>query len=101
MANSDANSRNQTHVSYGALNLSEFVEIICAEVGANGTTIKVGRMPTPLALHTMVPAQQRTAPVRTLLAEALLMAPRPLSWLLMYGPRTGTYYLDIVPPGTF
>jgi hypothetical protein len=89
-------------VSYDAMNLAEFVELLCAQVGAaNGTTINVGRMPTPLALQTTVPAQQRTASARTLLAEALLLAPKPLSWLLMYAPSSGTYYLHIVSPGTF
>jgi hypothetical protein len=77
-------------VSHGAVNLSEFVEMLCADVGAaNRATIRVGRMPTTLALQTTLPAQERTAPARTLLAEAPSMAPKPLSWLLMYAPRTG------------
>jgi hypothetical protein len=89
-------------VSYGVTNLSEFLERLCADVGAvSGRQVKVGRIPTTLALRTTVPAQERTATARTLLADALSLARAPLSWLLMYDPSSGTFYLHIVPPGTF
>lgn len=89
-------------VSYGVTNLSEFLERLCADVGAvSGRQVKVGRIPTTLALRTTVPAQERTATARTLLADALSLARAPLSWLLMYDPSSATFYLHIVPPGTF
>jgi hypothetical protein len=89
-------------VSHGAVNLSEFLEMLCAEIGtASRATIKVGRIPTTLGLQTTLPAQERTAAARTLLAEALSVARTPLSWLLMYDPSSATYYLHVVPPGTF
>lgn len=89
-------------VSYGITNLSEFLERLCADVGAvSGRQVKVGRIPTTLALRTTVPAQERTATARTLLADALSLARQPLSWLLMYDPSSTTFYLHVVPPGTF
>ena len=89
-------------VSHGAVNLSGFLAMLCADVGtASGATIRVGRIPVNLALQTTLPAQERTAAARTLLAEALSMARTPLSWLLMYDPSSATYYLSIGPPGTF
>jgi hypothetical protein len=47
----------------------------------------------------MLPAQERTARVRTLLVEALSRTQVPLKWWLMYDPSSATYYLSIAPPG--
>jgi len=35
------------------------------------------------------------------LVEALSRTELPLKWLLMYDPPSATYYLSVVPPGSF
>ena len=89
-------------ISHGAVSLSEFLEILCTNLSAAvPTKVITGRIPNGLEAQTMVPAQERTAPVRTLLAEALSRTQVPLKWMLMYDPSSAAYYLSIAPPGTF
>ncbi len=89
-------------MSHGEVTLIRFMEILCGEVGAvRSATIKVGKIPTVLAMQTTLPAQERTATARALLADAVSKARLPLSWLLMYDPSNTTYILNVVPPGTF
>ena len=75
-------------ISHGAVSLSEFLEILCANLSAVGPTkVITGSMPrNGLAARTMLPAQERTARVRTLLVEALSKTQVPLKWMLMYRP---------------
>ena len=56
-------------------------------------------IPRGSAALIMVPRQKRTAPVRTLLVEALSKTQVPLKWMLMYDPSSATFYLEIVPLG--
>jgi hypothetical protein len=91
----------QLSVPHRALNLSEFVDMLCADVGTIRQVMIKGNVRGMLALKTRLPAQERTALARTLLVDALSMAPKPLSWLLMYDPPSATYYLSVVPPGAF
>jgi hypothetical protein len=90
-------------ISHGAVSLSEFLEILCANLSAVGPTkVITGSKPrNGLAAQTMLPAQERTARVRTLLVEALSKTQVPLKWMLMYDPSSATYYLSIAPPGAF
>lgn len=89
-------------ISHGAVSLSDFLEILCANLSAVGPTkVITARIPTGPVAQTMLPAQGRTAPARTLLVEALSKTQVPLKWLLMYDPSSATYYLSIVPPGAF
>ena len=89
-------------ISHGAVSLSEFLEILCANLSAVGPTkiINAGYRGGSAA-QTMLPAQERTARVRTLLVEALSKTQVPLKWWLMYDPPSATYYLSITRPGAF
>ena len=89
-------------ISHRAVTLDEFLEILCENLSAVGPTkvINATRPRRPLA-ETMLPAQERTARVRTLLVEALSKTQVPFKWLLMYDPPSATYYLSIAPPGAF
>lgn len=90
-------------ISHGAVSLSEFFELLCANLSAVGPTkVITGSMPrNGVAAQTMLPAQERTARARTLLVEALSKTQVPLKWLLMYDPSSAAYYLSIGPPGAF
>lgn len=95
-------------ISHGAVNLSEFLEILCGNLSAVGPTKIItatmpitAKIPRGSARMIIVPAQQRTARVRTLLIEALSKAQVPLKWMLMYDPPSGRFYLSIGHPGDF
>ncbi len=84
------------------MSLNEFLEILCENLSAVGPTkVITATIPRGRAAQTMLPAQERTARVRTLLVEALSKTHVPLKWLLMYDPSSATYYLSIAPPGAF
>jgi hypothetical protein len=95
-------------ISHHAVSLSEFLETLCANLSAVGPTKVItatmpitASIPRGSAALIMVPAQERTAPARTLLVEALSRAPMPLKWMLMYDPSSTTYYLSVGPPASF
>jgi hypothetical protein len=89
-------------ISHGAVNLTEFFEILCANLSAVGPPkVITATLPRGPVAQTMLPAQERTARVRTLLVEALSKTQVPLKWMLMYDPSSATYYLSICPPGAF
>jgi hypothetical protein len=73
-------------ISHGAVSLSEFLEILCGNLSAVGPTkvITGSSIRNGLAAQTMLPAQERTARVRTLLVEAVSKTQVPLKWMLMY-----------------
>src|ERR1700752_3713396 len=95
-------------ISHGAVSLSEFLEMLCANLTAVGPTKVItatmpitAKIPRGSAALIMVPAQQRTAGARTLLVEALSKTDVPLKWWLMYDPPSATYYLSVGSPGAF
>jgi hypothetical protein len=66
-------------ISHGAVSLSEFLEILCANLSAVGPTkIITATIPRGPAAQTMLPAQERTARARTLLVEVLSKTQLPL-----------------------
>jgi hypothetical protein len=95
-------------ISHGPVSLSEFLETLCANLSAvrptkviTATMPITARIPRGSAALIMLPAQERTARVRTLLVEALSKIQEPLKWMLMYDPPSATYYLSVGPPGAF
>jgi hypothetical protein len=89
-------------ISHRAVSLNEFLEILCENLSAVGPTkVITATIPRGPAAQTMLPAQERPARVRTLLVEALSRTEWPLKWLLMYDTSSATYYLSVVPPGSF
>jgi len=89
-------------ISHPAVSLNEFLEILCENLSAvSPTKVITATIPRGPAAQTMLPAQERTARARTLLVEALSRTELPLKWLLMYDPPSATYYLSVVPPGSF
>lgn len=89
-------------ISHRDVSLMDFVQLLCAEISVvRSETVKPGSTLIAVALRTKVPAQERTAPARRLLEDAISAAGVPLTWLLFYAPDTKDYALNVVPPGRF
>jgi hypothetical protein len=89
------------HVSWRSESVGVLGDSVRDLSAVGPTKVVNATRPRGPVVHTMLPAQERTARARTLLVEALSKTQVPLKWTLMYDPSSATYYLSIAPPGAF